>query len=285
MIKKLKNNCLERSGKKPIVIDYFFKEDNQTKPIVIFCHGYKGFKDWGAWDLVAEAFAKAGYFFVKFNFSHNGGTVAQPIDFPDLEAFGHNNFSKELDDLEDVIQHITVNHPLHNQIDITKLSLIGHSRGGGIVLIKAAASKKVSNVISWAGVSDYGIRFPVGEALAAWKNDNVMYVENGRTKQKMPHYYQFYLDFKQNESKLTIKNAVQQIQVPILVLHGTLDLTVLATEAKDIHSWNKKSNLQLIENANHVFGASHPWLQEMLPEHLKITVAKTVTFLKKENSL
>ena len=67
---------------KPIVTDLFYKQNNTKKPLVIFCHGYKGFKDWGAWNLVAETFAKSECFFVKFNFSHNGGTAENPIDFP-----------------------------------------------------------------------------------------------------------------------------------------------------------------------------------------------------------
>ena len=46
-----------------------------------------------------KTFAASGIAVLKFNFSHNGGTVEQPIDFPDLEAFGHNNYTKELDDL------------------------------------------------------------------------------------------------------------------------------------------------------------------------------------------
>ena len=53
---------------------------------------------------MAKEFAKDGFCFIKFNFSHNGGTVEQPIDFPDLEAFGNNNYTKELDDLESVIR-------------------------------------------------------------------------------------------------------------------------------------------------------------------------------------
>ncbi|WP_435524823.1 hypothetical protein [Chryseobacterium indoltheticum] len=38
-------------------------------------------------------------FSVKFNFSHNGTTVEDPENFADLEAFGNNNYSKELSDL------------------------------------------------------------------------------------------------------------------------------------------------------------------------------------------
>ena len=101
-----KNNIFNRPDKKPILWDAFFKDDEVKKDIVIFCHGYKGFKDWGAWDLVGEMFSKENFFFLKFNFSHNGGTVDDPIDFPDLDAFAENNYSKELDDLSDLLEFL-----------------------------------------------------------------------------------------------------------------------------------------------------------------------------------
>ena len=108
-MKKVENLIIEGKHNKPIVTDIFYKENHQPKKVVIFCHGYKGFKDWGAWNLMAASFANAGFFFIKFNFSHNGGTVEQPIDFPDLEAFGNNNYSKELDDLGSVIDWVSTN--------------------------------------------------------------------------------------------------------------------------------------------------------------------------------
>ncbi|TNM51591.1 alpha/beta hydrolase, partial [Streptomyces sp. NP160] len=89
-----KNQILHRKNNKPIVWDAYFKSDGVKKPIVIFCHGYKGFKDWGSWDLVAKTFSNQNLFFVKFNFSHNGGTIDNPIDFPDLKAFSENNYTK-----------------------------------------------------------------------------------------------------------------------------------------------------------------------------------------------
>ena len=106
------NIIIQGQHGKPILTDVFYVENNQPKPVIIFCHGYKGFKDWGAWDLMAKFFAEAGFYFVKFNFSHNGGTVQQPIDFPDLEAFGNNNYTKELDDLQSVIYWVYSNSEL-----------------------------------------------------------------------------------------------------------------------------------------------------------------------------
>ena len=140
-------------------------QTGQPKPIIIFCHGYKGFKDWGAWNLMAEAFAKAGFFFVKFNFSYNGGTMEQPIDFPDLEAFGNNNYSIELDDLDCVIDWVCSNSEIKKEGNINNITLLGHSRGGGIVSIKAEEDSRIKKVISLAGVSDYKSDFLSGEAF------------------------------------------------------------------------------------------------------------------------
>lgn len=282
MIQKLKNNVLTRKNKKDILIDYFFKNNQQSKAIVIFCHGYKGFKDWGAWDLVAEAFANADYFFVKFNFSHNGGTIEQPIDFPDLEAFGQNNYTKELEDLQDVITHITNDSfQFFNEVNRHNISLIGHSRGGGIVTIKAEENHKITSIISWAGVSDYATRFPKGEALENWKKSGVYYIVNGRTKQEMPHFYQFFEDFQANALRLDIKRATNNLNIPHLIIHGTDDPAVSAKEAHKLHQWNPKSKLVLIDNADHVFGARHPWNENSMPNDLQEITDKTIQFIKK----
>jgi len=264
---------------KPILTDVFYTKNNNKKPVVIFCHGYKGFKDWGAWNLVAAEFLKSNLFFLKFNFSHNGGTVENPIDFPDLEAFGHNNFITELNDLEDVINWLTNNYKYKDEIDLTNITLIGHSRGGGIVTIKASENKKISKVISWAGVSDFGARFPKGEKLQYWKKAGVSHIENARTKQKMPHYFQFYTNFKENEARLTIKNAVQKLTIPHLIVQGKKDEVVLPIEAENLHSWNPESTLVFIEEMNHPLGCSQPWKDLKMPVHLVRVVKHSVAFI------
>ncbi|SNR51316.1 alpha/beta hydrolase family protein [Lutibacter flavus] len=264
---------------KPILTDVFYKKNKTKKPIVIFCHGYKGYKDWGAWNLATKEFANKDIFFVKFNFSHNGGTVKNPIDFPDLEAFGQNNFITELNDLEDVIDWILNNSEFKNEIDAKNITLIGHSRGGGIVSIKASENNKISKVISWSGVSDYGARFPKGEQLEQWKKAGVSFITNARTKQQMPHYFQFYTSFIENEERLTIKNAVSNLKIPHLIVHGTDDTVVLPSEAKNIHSWNPASKLLLIDQMNHPLGCTQPWKESDMPIHLKAVVKHSVDFI------
>src|SRR5690606_1364250 len=120
-----KNRILTSKDKKPILFDVYYNETEIPQPLVIFCHGYKGFKDWGAWHLVAEAFANAGFCFLKFNFSHNGGTIEQPIDFPDLDSFAENNYSLELGDLERILNSIEDGNE-HIEPEISSVALIGH---------------------------------------------------------------------------------------------------------------------------------------------------------------
>ena len=275
-------STLDRENNKSILLDVSFNKNGKQKPILIFCHGYKGFKDWGCWNVMASHIATANFFFLKFNFSHNGGTIEEPIDFPDLNAFGENNFIKELDDLENVISWITSSENKYSsELNSQEVILIGHSRGGGIVSIKASEDNRVTKVITLAGASDYKSRFPIGDELAYWRKEGVAYIENGRTKQQMPHFIQFYDNFIENEERLTISSGAKNITIPHLIIHGTTDDTVPFHEAEALHSWNKNSELFAIKDANHVFGGSHPWESDSLPSDLEIAMHKIINFSKK----
>lgn len=275
----MKESFVIKSKVKDILADVTFNDHNNKKPIIIFCHGYKGYKDWGAWNQVADLFADQGFFFLKFNFSYNGGTIDNPIDFPDLEAFGNNTYSKEVEDLNSVINWLVEDNTYSKHIDKDNVNIIGHSRAGGIVSLVGARNINVSSIISWAGVSDYENRFPKGELLDKWKNDGVYYVVNGRTKQQMPHYFCFYKDFEQNKKELNILKAVTEIEIPHLILHGENDEAVSVSEAESLKKANPKAILEIIPKAGHTFGAKHPWTHKKLPNDLLEVVKKTVEFI------
>ena len=276
-----KNIVLEKEGNKPILVDFFYNSNNNKMPVIIFCHGYKGYKDWGAWNLVAKEFANNNFFFLKFNFSHNGGTVENPIDFPDLNAFGNNNFTHELNDIERVLSFMSENTEFSKNIDLTNIFLIGHSRGGGLCAIKASENKQIKGLITWAGVSNFKIRFNEGsQEFKEWKDKGVKYVENKRTKQQMPHFFQFYLDFKENEKRFNIQSAVQSLKIPFLVIHGDNDKSVLQNEGRDLHSWNKNSKFFSVKNGTHTFSSMHPWQELKLPKGLQLVTETSINFIK-----
>ena len=114
----------------PISGDFSFY--NSNKNLIIFCHGFKGFKDWGCWNLVSNYFCQRGFNFLKFNFSHNGTTVSNPSEITDFNAFRNNNYSIELQDIGRVINYVKSSKSILNH---NNLYLIGHSRGGGIACL------------------------------------------------------------------------------------------------------------------------------------------------------
>ena len=280
VIKKEKNIPLPGEHGRPVVTDVFYSDTIEKKTVIVFSHGYKGFKDWGAWELMAEAFAQKGFFFVKFNFAYNGGTLEEPVDFPDLDAFGENTFTKELDDLDVVFNWISAeDFSYSSMVDKENIALIGHSRGGGIVTIKAAEDNRVKHLITLASVSDFGSRFPAGPELQTWEKNGITYIENTRTGQQMPHLYNFYSNFKENEERLTISRAAKEVDIPFLIIHGTEDPTVDVSNARQLKKWNPDAELFLLEGSNHVFEASHPWESEDLPTPFKRIVERVTLFV------
>jgi len=268
-----------KTDNKPFLVDARFPESNTSLPVVVFVHGFKGFKDWGHWNKLADHIANSGFCVIKMNLSHNGTTPETPLDFSDLEAFSNNTFTTELSDVGVMIDYLFSDGCSIPNINKDKLTLIGHSRGGGLVLLKASQDKRVKSVITWASVSDYANRFDQS-ALDEWKEKGIYHIYNGRTKQQMPMKYKIVEDYYDNKEKLDIYSAVKGLDIPILHIHGTEDPTVNVKEAEDLNSWNKKSQLHIIEGADHVFGGQHPFKEEELPEHSKELLNKTISFLK-----
>jgi len=278
---QLRNIQLQSVHKRKFLADIFYKKDGVPKPIVILSHGFKGFKDWGVFDLVAKEFANHDFVFVKFNFSHNGTTIEQPCDFVDAKAFGQNNFSKELDDLGVVIDWVFSEEFLvnKNEINTQEINLIGHSRGGGLVILKGAQDKRVKKIAAWASVNEFG-KFWKHNEMKQIKEEGVIFIENTRTKQRLPIYAQMYDDYFENKKLLYIPNAVKNLTIPLLLVHGTKDEAVPVLSSLEMKEWQPNAELFVIDNANHVFGAKHPWIEKDLPTDYKMVVNKTIDFFK-----
>ena len=278
-MKILKNIQIDGTCGKPILLDIFYKADGTAKPVVIFSHGFKGFKDWGHFNLVAEQFAQEGFVFVKFNFSHNGTTPENPSEFSDLEAFGNNNFSIELEDLGRVIDFVVDAQELDKDADKANIYLLAHSRGGAISILKGFEDERVKKVATWASINQFG-RYWSPETMEEWKRTGVNYVINGRTGQKMPLYYQIYEDFYAHKDKLDVPKAVRNMDKPFLIVHGTNDDAVDYESALQMKEWNSAIKLLTIPGGNHVFGAKHPWSESTLPDDAAFVVRETIRFFQ-----
>jgi pimeloyl-ACP methyl ester carboxylesterase len=248
--------------------------DKFNQNLLVFVHGYMGFKDWGAWNLMKDYFLNKGFGFCKFNLTHNGTTVEKPQDFADLDAFSLNRYSYEKNDV------ICALNRIENKVDLSTISLhlMGHSRGGGIALL-CANDSRVNSVITLAAISSIKKRFDLpSEIIEDWKKTGVRYVKNGRTHQDMPHSIEQLTDFETHRKELDIRNACLSLKKPLLILHGDQDESVAIEEGEAIATWTKQP-LHVIHGANHTFGASHPFSEQILPVELQMCCDKIVEFI------
>lgn len=280
MIAKQRNIPLEGAGGRLFLLDVY--PALPARGILVFAHGFKGFKDWGHWHVLGEAFARAGYTFVAFNFSHNGTTPEAPTDFADLEAFGQNNYSKELYDLQQVLAWLRqAPSPVPaDALALHNLWLVGHSRGGPIALLSATGDEQVAGLLTWASVSSLAYAWPDADFLRQWREKGQYTVVNGRTGQEMPLYYQLYEDFRARQGEFDVQRAARNLNKPCLIQHGTDDPAVAPLAARQLHDWIPGSVLHLIEGADHVFGGRHPWEFTGLPDHSKVLLGNALAFLE-----
>jgi pimeloyl-ACP methyl ester carboxylesterase len=265
------------SAGKPILLDLNFQRGFENAPMVLFVHGFKGFKDWGAHNMVAEYFVKQGFRYLKFNFSHNGTSPEYPTEFKDQNAFGDNTFSKELNDLDLVISFTKSDKEFPAP---KELYLLGHSRGGGISIIQSVADQRIDKLITLASISDFRSLWKKEEE-DEWRKNGIILSFNVRTKQYTPLKVDLLNDLENHIEEYDILGAAKQIKIPWLIIHGDRDENVHPDEAGKLKEKCLNSELFIIPYANHVFGASHPYLKESLPLELQLACEKSVEFLRK----
>ncbi|MHC2992442.1 dienelactone hydrolase [Pontibacter sp. HJ8] len=267
---------------RPFTADVTYTQNGNRKPVVLYTHGFKGFKDWGHFNLLAKYFGEQGFVFIKFNFSHNGTTVDNYSDLHDMEAFGRNNFSIELEDLKALLDLVHDQEgPLPQQeMDLERIYLIGHSRGGGSVILKAAEDARVKAVATWAAVNNFDQRWDELERQQ-WKKEGVQWVTNARTGLRMPLYYQIVEDYLANIGRLEIPKVIQRMQQPLLILHGEADETLPVQMAHDLQGWKPDAEMHLLPGADHSFGGKHPYEHQELPDAARAAADLTIDFFRK----
>ena len=271
-----KNHTITSSLGGKISITTFGNQNISQKKCIILVHGFKGFKDWGYAPYFGKSFADKGYFVITFNFSHNG-IGENDLEFTELEKFANNTFTREIVELEDVVKAYQDN--LFGEVKNPKIGLIGHSRGGAIALLTASKLKNVKAVSTWGSVATLD-RYSERQK-ENWRAKGYFSVMNMRTKQEMRLNITLLEDLEANKNgSLNIEKKVSELNVPLLICHGTEDLAVKLDEAKQLFNWSDKniSELYVIKNTGHTFGSVHPF--EGTNKKLEELLNKTDSFFR-----
>jgi uncharacterized protein len=244
------------SDKESLDVTTFCKNGIVSDKVVILVHGFKGFKDWGAFPYTANFFAENGFFVITFNFSHNG-IGSNPVEFTEFEKFAKNTFSREIFELNELINAVRNNY--FECSAEPSIFLIGHSRGGGISLLTAAKRDDLSGLALWASVATFD-RYSERQKIE-WRKKGSFDVMNMRTKQVFKLSVSLLDDLEKNADTLSIERAVKNLDIPLFIAHGDQDLAVPIKEAEEVYNWSKKSNTEYLKiiGTGHTFDIVHPF--------------------------
>lgn len=275
MIRK-DNYTLPGAKGRPMLIDVTYDDALKNAPLVIFAHGFKGFKDWGTHHLVADYFARNGFRYLKFNFSHNGTTPDNPLDFADLIAFSDNTFSIELEDLDTIIDFACSGSGMAAAEGVF---LIGHSMGGGIGIIKTAEDDRIKKLVTMASISGFRNLWPK-QSEVQWRLQGIIYMHNSRTGQQMPLKSSLLDDLDSHPLRLDIPAMAAAIKQPWLLTHGDADPTVPLAHAEELHQAQPNAEFVIFPGGDHTFGGSHPYASDTLPAPLLEFCDRAISFLR-----
>jgi len=227
-----------------------------TDRAVLICHGFKGFKDWGFFPYASSRLADAlGCPVVSFNFT-GSGVGADLENFTEPEAFGHNTFSKELDDAAAVLSGLETGRLGDVTCPpATRIGVLGHSRGG-VAAIKSGERPSVRAVVTWSSIAAAERYADMFEGVAPGES---VPVRNARTGDVLPLYRDVVDDIRAHPERFDLAASLQQSGVPLLVIHGTSDTSVSPEDARFLAGVTPDARLELIDGAGHTFEVGHPF--------------------------
>jgi pimeloyl-ACP methyl ester carboxylesterase len=89
-------------------------------------------------------------------------------------------------------------------------------------------------------------------------------------------------DIERNPGRLNVLARAADVQQPWLLLHGAVDTVVTISHAYELKAMQPNAQLVILPNTDHVFGSSHPYLENDLPPALQDLCTRALAFLNKD---
>lgn len=235
--------------------------------VILFVHGFKGFKDWGAFPDACEELARAGFAVLAFNHSKNG-IGENMMDFDQPELFADQTLTDDLEDIGSLINALKNKEITNNKVifDTDQIGIVGHSRGGHTAVSAAAEYPEIQCLVTWSAVSDYNARWSK-EMIADWNKKGFTEIKNSRTGQVMKLNANVFNDAKENANRLMAINRVKELHIPSMFIAGKKDEAVSHNETEKLYRNcpSDHKEIRLIDNAGHTFEVSHPFEEDDFP--------------------
>ncbi|TVU34216.1 hypothetical protein EJB05_16047 [Eragrostis curvula] len=210
-----------------------------SNKVVVLCHGFTGTKDDGVVIDLTSALTKQGISVFRFDFSGNGESEGE---------FQYGNYRKEADDLHSVVSY------LREKYDVT--AIVGHSKGGDVVVLYASIYNDVPMVVNLSGRFD--LKKGVEERLGKDFIDRInkegfidVTTKSGKfwyrvTKESLMER----LNTDMRAASLSISKECR-----FFTIHGSADETIPVEDAYEFAKLIPNHKLCVIEGADHCYTA------------------------------
>ncbi|KAK9705449.1 hypothetical protein RND81_07G058100 [Saponaria officinalis] len=228
--------------------------DTGSKEIVVLCHGFNSSKEQQTMVNHSVALADEGISAFRFDFSGNGESDG---------SFAYGNYMKEVEDLCAVVKYF-------KDKNRSVSAIVGHSKGGDVVLLYASKYHDVHTVVNISG------RFDLKKGISERLGVNFMEIleKDG------------FIDVKSKTGKVmyrvTLKSLMARLNTDmheaslkidkhcrVLTVHGSADETIPVEDAYEFAKVIQNHKLHIIEGANHSYSKHQDQLVPVVIDFIK----------------
>lgn len=213
--------------------------DTGSKEVVVLCHGFRSSKEHRTMVNLSVALENEGISAFRFDFAGNGESDG---------SFAYGNYMREVEDLRNVVKHF-------NGAQRIVTAIVGHSKGGGIVLLYASKCPDVQTVVNISGRYDLktGVAERLGEDfMERIKKDGYIDVKCEKTGNLL---YRVVEEALMDRLNTNMHEACLRIDKDcrVLTVHGSADEVIPVEDAYKFSKVIPNHNLHIIEGANHSY--------------------------------
>lgn len=228
-----------------------------SKEIVVLCHGFRSSKGDETMVNLARALEKEGISAVRFDFAGNGESEGH---------FEYGNYYREADDLHSVIQHF-------RGANRVVAAILGHSKGGDVVLLYASKYHDIPRVINVSGRYNLkeGIEERFGkEFMETIKKDGYFDVKN---KTGGIEYRVTEESLIERLNKVVPEECLKiDKNCRVLTIHGTSDQIISVQDAFEFAKVIPNHRLQIVEGADHSYTKHQIELASTVLNYIKAAI-------------
>ncbi len=264
------------------IIDGIYLNAGIETPLVIIINGHNGFYNYGMFPYLQQSLAHQNISSYSFNFSHGGVNGGEDY-FGDLEKYEKNCMRLEVEDVMCVLHNL-----YHDRFERhSSHFLLAHSLGGVPLIFSAKKAQDediaINGIVLVSTVKQ--LDFWPDEIINDWKQNEVYYQKNNRTKQMLPQGEEFLSEVLQSKSKWDLEGEIKKLKQPVLIVHGENDEAIPVEHGRSLFEWinpqNEKSFFKIIPGATHTYNTKHPF--EGTSPQLEEMIKEVVVFIKRNS--